>query len=415
MLDEQTPPSLLARLPSFLPAAAEYVVVVACMLIFGLFAMGIGKLLITGNNPSGRDIVSFWAAGQRVAHHANPYDSDAVVAMERSAGFPTTAQPLIMRNPPSALALVVPLGWLSLRTASLLWSILLLGAFALSVHLLRQFVDRPGSRIYLLGYSFGPAIGCVLGGQTSLFALLGLVLFFRLHRNHAFYAGLALWLCALKPHLFLPFGVALLFWIVDTRHYRIAVAAALALAASSLAAMHLDPAIWTNYAEMMHAPEIRNEFIPCLGIALRRAIHPQSLWLQYVPAALGCVWAAWFYLRHRTTWDWINHGALLMLVSMLVSPYSWVTDQAVLMPAVLLGAYRATSRAQLAAVAVVSMAIEVAQISGKGMHSAIYGWLPLYWLLWFLYVSLKRRTQTDTNAAPPDLFVDRRRAVPTAC
>jgi hypothetical protein len=83
-----------------------------------------------------------------------------------------------------------------------------------------------------LGYSFAPALVCLIVGQTSLFALLGLVLFLRLHRTRPFLAGVSLWLCALKPHLFLAFGVVLLAWIIVSRCYRILLGAASAMAAA---------------------------------------------------------------------------------------------------------------------------------------------------------------------------------------
>ena len=49
--------------------------------------------------------------------------------------------------------------------------------------------------------------------------LLGLVLFLRLHRSSPFLAGVSLWLCLLKPHLFVPFGIVLIVWAIVTRSY----------------------------------------------------------------------------------------------------------------------------------------------------------------------------------------------------
>jgi hypothetical protein len=376
----------------------EPAVVCVCTLVFAIFALGLSVLILTGNNPRGRDIVSFWAAGRQIVQHANPYDSVSILQIERSVGFSQQSQVLLMRNPPSALCLVVPLGLFGLRTAALLWSLLLLAAMALSIHMLWAMLGRPRNKLHYLGYSFAPALLCILGGQTALFALLGLTLFLRFHSVRPFVAGLSLWLCALKPHLFLPFATVLLLWIVLSRSYRILAGAILAITASSMAAWLLDPAVWIQYAQMMRSSGIEREFIPCLSVALRFAIHPQTMALQYIPALAACLWAIPFYWRRRTRWDWMQDGALLMLVSILASPYAWITDQALLVPALLVGVYRATTRAQLGLLALASAVIEIAQLLGANLHSAPYLWTTPFWLAWFLYVSAKARDQASQRS-----------------
>jgi len=378
----------------------EFAVVIVCTLAFAAFALGICVLMLTGNRPGGRDFISFWAAGRQIVHHANPYDGARIFQIERSLGFPDGAQVLIMRNPPSALCLVMPLGLLGPRSASLFWSLLLLAAFAVSVHMLWVMHGRPDNKLHLLGYSFAPALACIFGGQTSLFALLGFVLFLRLPRKHPFLAGLSLWLCALKPHLFLVAGAALILWVVVSRSYRILAGLALAVISSSLVASYLDPSVWVEYRQMMHSSGLEHEFIPCLGVALRFVIDSRAMWLQYIPAVIGCAWAVHFYLLHRDRWEWMEHGALLMLVSILLSPYAWFTDQALLIPALLAGAYCATSRGQIEVLALASAVIEIEQLSGVTMHSALLLWTAPLWVGWYLYVSSRSRLGLEHRTLP---------------
>ncbi len=368
----------------------RHIAIIAFLLGFGAMLVGIGSLLITGNHPATRDVISFWSAGRQLVARADPYDAPTITALERSVGFSATAPVLIMRNPPYALPLVLPLGIFQLRAASLLWSLILMATLALSIHLFWIAYGRPPNRIHLLGFTFAPALACVMTGQTSLFALLGLVLFLRFHRERSFAAGISLWLCALKPHLFLPFAVVVLLWAIFNRRYRLIAGAVLALAATSAFATWLVPGVWTDYTRMMHSPNVQTEFVPCLSYALR-ALHPQAAWLEYAPAAAGCCWAIWFYLSRRETWSWIEDGALLMLVSLLVSPYSWLTDHAVLIPALLVGLYRATTQVQLALLALASLLIEVAQFTGVSMHSPVFILLPLYWLAWYLFTTRQPR------------------------
>jgi hypothetical protein len=377
--------------------------VAICSLALAVFVIGhMNLLLLPGNNPSDRDIVSFWAAGRQIVHHANPYDSGAILKIEQSVGFPSNRRVLIMRNPPSALCLVIPLGFFGLYAGSLLWSLLLLAAFVLSVHMLWLLHGSPPNKLHYLGYTFAPALFCILNGQTALFALLGLVLFLRFHQCLPFVAGLSLWLCALKPHLFLPFATVLLIWIVLTRSYRVLAGAALTVASSSLVAWLFVPSVWAQYAQMMRSSGIDREFIPCLAVALRFAIHRQTMALQYLPALVACLWAIYFFWKRRKRWDWMRDGALLMLVSIFASPYSWITDQALLAPALLVGVYRATTRAQLGVLALASAAIEIAQIFGVSLHSALFLWTTPFWFAWFLYVSAQARSANFSSASPCD-------------
>ncbi len=256
---------------------------------------------------------------------------------------------------------------------------------------------RPASRIHWLAVSFAPALICLFIGQTALFSLLGLTLFLRLYRERPFLAGLALWLCALKPHLFLPFWVVLLVWVVLSRSYKIVAGAAVALAASSTLAYLIDPTAWRDYAQMMQAPGIAKEFIPCLSDAMRLWLSPQTIWLQYLPAVLACIWALVYFWRRRNAWDWMRDGSLLMLVSILAAPYCWLYDQAVLIPALLQGAYITRSRSLLAVLALASLPVEIG-LDGRRQGSRrrfIYGQRPAGSPGIFLLVRIQ------TNRRPP--------------
>ena len=396
-----------------LKGLAKFVAVGTCLLALA-FAVEVCVLQITGSGSQRHDFVSYWAAGQQLTHHQNPYDGDAVLRIERSRGFPADKQALIMRNPPSALLLVAPFGFVSFRLGALIWSLLLLSCLIASVRMLWVMHGRPKSRFDLLGYSFGPvfvclffgpALMCLLAGQTALFALLGLVLFLRFHRSHQLLAGVSLWLCALKPHLFLPFAAVLLVWIIVTRSYPVLVGAILALGTSSVVAYLIDPSCWAQYSQMMRTTGIEREFIPCLSIALRIGLSPRSMWLQYVPAAVGCVWAVRYYWSRRDAWDWIEHGALLMLVSIFVSPYAWLTDQTLAIPALLRAASRANFRS-LIALALASSIIEIEVLCNIYMHSVLYLWTAPVWLAWYFYASRHADSQaqlTSPSAAPAPL------------
>jgi hypothetical protein len=363
---------------------AELSIATAGGLAFALIAMFLLVAPLAGKAASTRDYVVFWATGQQLAHHANPYDTAAMGRIERNAGLPAGYGILYMRNPPWALPLALPLGLVNLRVGALLWSLELLGCLLVSGRLIWEMHGRRQNRIHWLMLSFAPSLCCLMVGQTALFALLGLVLFQRLQGTRPFLAGMALWLCALKPHLLLPFGAVLLLWIAVTKSYRVLAGAVTALAASSAVAALLYPAAWSGYSAMMHAPVIEEEFIPCLSVVLREWFFPRSLWVQYLPAAVACAWALAYYWRRRHTWNWMSDGSLLALVSLVAAPYCWLYDQALALPALLDAAYRTRVRSLLTVLAGLSVLVVAAMIYGFKIISGVYVLTAPVWLAWYL-------------------------------
>lgn len=377
---------------------ADLLIALACGLTIASTALFLALLPLAQHLAGSRDFVVYWATGQQLAHHANPFDFAAMGQLEHAAGF-TGKGSYFMRNPPWSLPLALPLGYMSARVAALPWSLLMLGLLLLSVRMLWKMFGRPGTHIEWLGYCFPPALICVIAGQTAILLLTGLVLFLRLHRSRPFWAGVSLWLCTLKPHLFLPWALVLLAWILVSRSYRILAGAVTALAASCALTALIDAAAWSQYMHWADRSGVSHEFMPCLSVWLRDLINPSAHWLVFVLPAIGCVWAlAWFWPR-RHDWDWLEHGNLVMLVSILVAPYCWLWDHSLAIPALLYGACRTSSRKVLAALAVLFIALELQPyVFQVGLNSKIFLWPAVAWVIW--YAIATRSVQSQPAAVP---------------
>lgn len=379
---------------------AEMSIAVVAGLALALIVLFVVVVPIAGNLAASRDFVSYWATGQQLVHHADPYNTSAVEALERSAGFPYKKVVLLMRNPPWALPLVYPLGFLGVRVAAILWTFILLACFLISVRIAHQLYGSHANHIHWLGFAFTPALICLIMGQTSLLALLGLVLFLRFHRHRPFAAGAALWLCGLKPHLFLPFVAALVLWIIVSRSYRLLAGAIAAFALSSALAFFIDPRAWTGYIHMMRSPSVENDFIPCLADALRHWIAPQTIWVQYLPAAFCCIWALVYFWRRRSSWNWVTDGSPLVLVSLLAAPYCWLYDQCLAIPALLGGAYASRSRNLLAVLPLLILAMDI-EICAVKVFSPLWLWTAPAWLAWYLFASASAAKEPSGSSAVP--------------
>jgi Glycosyltransferase family 87 len=352
-----------------------------CMLAFGIAILAFA---MSGSNAANRDFISYWAAGHQLAHHANPYDGAAIPRLEHTAG--TDVRPYFMRNPPTAFFLALPLGFVGARAGVVLWSLALVAALMYSIRTLWTLNGRPEGRVHLVGYCFAPVLACLLAGQIGIFLLLGVMLFLRFHQTRPMLAGASLLLCALKPHLFLPFAIALLAWAIYQRAWLLLAGATGALAASALLGLALDPHGWQHYAAMAARAKMQNEFVPTLSLIFRLLIHRQAIWLQFVPAAIACIWAMWFYRKHRDDWNWMDHGMLLLLISVMAAPYAWFSDEAVVLPAILcaLSSRMRSGRSMLPFSCLLGAAL-IEVLAGVGINTGFYIWTAPAWLaLWLI-------------------------------
>lgn len=353
-------------------------------------------------NAGNKDFVSYWAAAKRLLHRSNPYDPGAILSIEKSAGF-RPAEPLFMRNPPYALSLTILLGLLPVNAAAVLWSLLLVASTLISIRLVWKLHGSPADSLHLLGYMFAPVLACMMLGQTSVLALAGVCLFLRLQEKIPAAAGAALCLLAIKPHLFIPFGIVIVVNSICRKNYRVLltfIAAALVLGAIPVA---FRSDVWTEYGDVFRAAGRESQAMPTISSITRLTIGHGATWTQFLPAAIGSIWAIEYFRRNRRHWRWVQHAPLLLLVSLLVAPYSWFTDDVIVLPAILglLLSSRTTNRS-LVAWGVLNGIALVAVLIGVPVGSGFYVWTPVAWLVWY---TIARRSELG-SAAPPQGLVD---------
>jgi hypothetical protein len=358
-------------------------IAIACALAIVFTVLFLSILPFDRQIVARRDFIVYWATGRQLVHHHNPYDPDALSQIERDAGFQGGAS-YYMRNTPWALPLAYPLGYFGAQVSALPWSLVMLALLIASVRILWKMLGQPVRYLDWLGYCFPPALFCVILGQTSILLLFGVTLFLRLHKSRPFAAGAALWLCSIKPHLFLPFVSVLLVWIVVAHSYRVLAGGITAMVVGGAVTSFVDPGAWSQYIYYMRTSTITHEFTACLGDVLRDRINPNAEGLAFVPAVIGCIWALVYFWPRRHNWDWLEHGSLLILVSLFVAPFGWIFDQSLAIPAILVGASRTSSRLLLSILAFVYILIEI-QINRFDLHSAAFLWTAPTWLIWYLF------------------------------
>lgn len=357
------------------------------LLIAALVAGSLALLGLALRSSSGtRDFICYWSSGRLLAAHNDPWNAAAILRLELQAGAHQTI-PLIMRNPPWALPLVAPLGYLSAPTAALLWEMMLIAASLASVRLLQQL--WPG-RIPLTMYLFAPVLACAMAGQSSILLLLGVCLFLNEVNRRPGIAGLALTLLLLKPHLVLLLWLVLLLDALHRRRFQVLGGLSTGTLALSAAAYGLDPHAWTQYLTAMRAEGMAVQFFPNASSALRTLVSQNHVWPQLIPMGLGLVLALWAWTRRRDRWEWPRDGAFLIALSVFVSPYSWLTDQALFLPA-LFWCHQRASKPQAIVLALLNILLFVQTEKVILLSSPSYLWSSAAWLLWCAWVLLRRK------------------------
>lgn len=247
----------------------------------------------------------------------------------------------------------------------------------------------------LSAFFFGPLIACVASGQSATFLLLGVSLFLLLEKKRPFWAGVALLLPMMKPHLFLLFWPLLLFDAMRGGRWRILAGLGTAIAAAMAFALWFDPQVWNHYLAALASQHIERQFLPNISCALRK-LHPGAVWLQGVPTLVGLAAVFWYRVR-AGDWAWSRQGGLVLALSAVTAPYSWPTDQVLLLPAVLAGYKRAGNAAVIVLTAL--NAIEFLVILSHPQFDPVgYLWTGPVWMTWCLWVY--SRKGAAGNVAP---------------
>jgi hypothetical protein len=256
--------------------------------------------------------------------------------------------------------------WILLTAGSVLASILVL--------------DVP-PKYRTLAFLFTPVLVTFTSEQSSPFLLLGFALFLRFHRSRPFLAGASLLLMSIKPHLFLVFWAILLVDCLYRRRYAIFAGMAAAMACASAFATLVVPHVWLDYVAVIRESALDRSPFVTLPMYFRNLIDPKAAWLALIPACVAIVWGVAYYWRKKDIWDWRRQGMLVILVTILTSPYGWISDEVVLLPAVLSVVLSAPRKFSMEILIVLNCAALLAFCVTVQARA----WLPLVWFAWYLY------------------------------
>ena len=365
----------------------------AVLLFFTAMAMA--------DSLSMRDMVQYWAAAQLAT--SNPYSAEQAYNVEVNAGMPRSRHPMVMPNPPWALPFVLPFRFMSYRVAFASWTLFTLFCVAACARVLwRLYTPRNSLAPAFISLLFGPTLAGMLLGQFSILGLLGITLFLWLvEQRRDAWAGAALLLTVLKPHLLIIFLIVVLLWVIHSRRWLVIVGSAAAFAVACIVAVGLDPQVFQQYFQYAH--RFTTEQIPYPNVG--GILFLVSRWhkLALLPSMIGTVWALLYWRKHRTNWNMTRHGSFVVLVSLVCTYYSYPYDEVLALPALLGAAALGTSGYFLIGYFLVEIAYAAffANAGGvTGWDYMILSWVSLALLVTYILSMRKKVTQPGSEPAP---------------
>jgi hypothetical protein len=286
-------------------------------------------------SPGTDDFIEYWSAGQLLLHGKNPYDLKELLAIEVGLGAPYRF-PNIMWNPPWLLLWILPLLLLPFKLAALVWLFLnlalLLACGTVIWRLLAPAqVCRRIAVAWVATLVFIPGLLAIRMGQMPTLLLAGVVGFFYcVAKDKPLLGGMFLILTTIKPHVVYLFWIAVVWWVITERQWKVVVGAGVTMAVSLGALTAASPTWISGYQRVLQSPPLYWASTT-VGTILRLLIFRNWPSAQFLPTVVGGLLFVGYLLIKRPRLNWRTALSPLLLASVATAAYGWTFDQTVLL------------------------------------------------------------------------------------
>lgn len=384
-----------------------YKVLVWILLAAGIFSLI--RLSPTLTKPAylnADDFFHFWVSGNQNFYGLNPFDPQTIEQMLiQEGGIPIQTSIPVTLNPPWVLSIFMPFGLLEYSSSRMIWLILTIGIILLSAQVLWQVYSGQKNKRWfgiLAVFIFSSTISSIEKGQITIFVLLGLTgfLYFIVLKKNDWLAGACLSLASFKPQLVLLFWLALLIWVIQQRRWKILLSVIIAILFLAMVTILFNPLVFQQYFTMLHSYGISEWANPTIGTYLRYFWFGLDVfWPQFLPTLVGVVWFLYYWMRHYKSWNWLNELPVILLASVLTSPYAWTYDQVILIPAII----QATVWIAVDWKRNATIIIVISYLALNLLNLLLHTKLDEFWFIWLtpalliLYLITRWRYSTSTE------------------
>lgn len=332
------------------------------------------------------DFKIYWSAAYLLSRGENPYDLELVRSVQETQAHSLTNDQIIAWNPPFLFLFLLPLAWLPFVPAKFVWLItnliliLTAGCMLISVYLKEA---APQRKMSFLGFSlaFPAAITGLYMGQVTFLVFWGMVACLTLIRKERwFWAGAALILTTIKPHLVVLPALYVLLYMWTQHKYEgwagLAMAgfAGLAILLGFRSDLLSNLLGETSVASARWATSTIGGLLSYLGITEAA----RFLILVFMPLPFYLAW-------HPEKFGPEFSVALLTLLTVPTTIFGWSYDQTILLiPIAQIFAWLVHSKHQgivIAGIVAVTVLSYVQRV--LPVNEVYYVWIPLVWWLLF--------------------------------
>jgi hypothetical protein len=293
----------------------------------------------TQNEMRDSDFFSLWAAGRLLGSGKNPYNEVEWLNIHRAEGAAWVSDPTFLYPLPLAM-LFIPLGFLSLQQASILWLSLSQIMIILSVYLCSRMVDWDRWKSYFLplllsAALFRAVILTIRNGQLGAFLLLCVSLgFYCWSHKQPLLSGFFLGFLFLKPPITGLFLAVLILWFIIRKSWKTLVGMVVTIGSLITISTLIQPSWMMEWLLIGQGKALlTGGTTPTLWGLTAVVIHQPVLWfwislsLSFILMGIGFI----FLLRAKPKRETMYLTAILLPLSLFTTPYLWAYDQILLL------------------------------------------------------------------------------------
>lgn len=341
---------------------------------------------VTFGQIGARDGVQYWAALNVALHGGNPYNPAEMLAIEQSIGY-QPAQPVMMWNPPWTAILLAPWLWGTFSDAMWAWRLAQIACVALVWRLLTPITASIEQKITAAAALalFYPVLDSFHSGQFGIMMMLGVAALLQpksAESPKVLVPALVLFVC--KPHLFLPIFA---FLALGKRVSLLLAALGLCITATLVV---LGTGVIQQWLTSLYAPlhpEMITHLVDYRGDTLSACVRSLAFnaglgKTPWIMALFACLSVSGGVMVKQTTKSFEEAVPLLILLGLLLAPYGWMSDYALLAPLLISSRSHLELRERRMIVAAFLLLLAVSAIVATDLvHEMAWIQVPLVYML----------------------------------
>lgn len=282
------------------------------------------------------DYIAFWAGTQVFLDNKNPYNSKNILQEELKIATGGTRVQYFL-NPPWSLPIFSIFFNMSYEVSRILWIILSIFFCIGSIYLIKNIYDLKDFSLahYILAFLFIPIHFNLMMGQLSLMVLFFLLssYYFLLNKKNLL-SGVLLVPCLVKPHIIFLYLLWLTIKVIREKRILFILASVITFLFLLACSEYMVPGIFNFWLDTDQTPfatktaSLSNFFRETVSVYFGRF----EVWpIFLIPISAILLFLIHFFMCRKQ-----KQGNIFLLIilsiSLLASPYSWIHDFNLLLP-----------------------------------------------------------------------------------